>query len=113
MRLSNAFSGTRVCRGFIAVAAAVIMGASTPVVARQPPPSAAPPKPSVAEAPVAPPQVRPAPPVPVPAPPLVDQDDVAIPEVRGLLADIDAGGIGEALSDVPNCILCPELFDQG
>jgi hypothetical protein len=29
---------------------------------------------------------------------------VAAPDVGGLLADIDAGGIGEALSDVPNFI---------
>lgn len=55
-------------------------------------------------APAQPPAVPPAPPVPpvppVPRPPVPE----AVPGVRGLLSDIDAGGIGEALSDVPNFI---------
>jgi hypothetical protein len=45
----------------------------------------------------------PAPQPPAPAPP-EDQESAELPEFRNQLADIDAGGIGEALSDVPNFI---------
>lgn len=78
----------------LAEALAVALLYPGPAVAQQPAPPAA--------APAAPAAPVPRPPVPVP--PTLNEEDVAAPDVGGLLADIDAGGIGEALSDVPNFI---------
>jgi hypothetical protein len=44
-------------------------------------------------------------PVSVPTPPAVDAvDDAAVPDLADELADVDAGGLGESLSSVPNFI---------
>ncbi len=56
---------------------------------------------SPGQAPASPATPAPQPPV---SPPTLDQDNAGVPEVRNQLADIDAGGIGEAFSDVPNFI---------
>jgi hypothetical protein len=43
-------------------------------------------------------------PAPVPAPPAAAADNVAVPDLADDLADVDAGGLGESLSSVPNFI---------
>ncbi len=73
------------------VAIALAIGVSE-VRGQQP---AAPPAPATAPAAV---------PVPVPTPPAAAADNVAVPDLADDLADVDAGGLGESLSSVPNFI---------